>query len=703
MPHGFKLPPRRLARLRTPVAALILISATLTGCDHTDSFTPDGSTPPEAAGPASGAGDPALSTVSFAGGIPIGTFAQPTTMFGDRFNGAQRNILPDSLLRELAEIKARGGKVSLMFAGKETHYKDDAGHFSLSKWKARVDRFASLDFSSYIDDGTIIGHYLIDEPNDPVNWNGQPIPGATLEEMAQYSKQLWPNLVTIVRTEPGYLGQWSISYRYLDAAWAQYVHRKGDVNDYILRNVADAQNQGLGLVVGLNIRQGGPDLAPLTASQLEEWGSALLSSLYPCAFISWQYDSTYLSGSGIGEALDVLRSQAQNRSTKSCRNSAPPPEPEPATTTTTIASDDPDPSTPGQGVTVNVDVTAAAGTPTGTVTVTVSGGGESCTATLSAGSGSCSLTLTATGDRSITAAHGGSASFAPSSDTEPHTVQTALQEVVITWPTPQDITYGTALGAAQLNATASSGGQTVPGTFSYDPAAGTILGAGQGQTLAVTFTPSDPDNYAGGTATAPINVLQAATSLSWTVPPSTLVGPLDGQLLTATATGVGGVPLQGTFTYTPAAGTVLDASRSRVLSVVFWPAAANYATATKTVSLAVLYPFSGFFEPVNNPRVLNTAKAGKAIPVRFGLGGNWPLPIFAVGSPKVSAVSCPGWATDAIEQTVSATTSGLAYDAATGQYVYTWKTATAWAGSCRKLVVTLKDGTRHEAVFKLVS
>ena len=44
---------------------------------------------------------------------------------------------------------------------------------------------------------------------------------------------------------------------------------------------------------------------------------------------------------------------------------------------------------------------------------------------------------------------------------------------LITWNTPAAITYGTALGAAQLNAT--SGG--VAGTFVYTPAAGTVPGA----------------------------------------------------------------------------------------------------------------------------------------------------------------------------------------------------------------------------------
>ena len=46
---------------------------------------------------------------------------------------------------------------------------------------------------------------------------------------------------------------------------------------------------------------------------------------------------------------------------------------------------------------------------------------------------------------------------------------------VITWPNPAQVLPGTALDATQLNATAD-----VPGTFMYDPPAGTVLAAGSG-------------------------------------------------------------------------------------------------------------------------------------------------------------------------------------------------------------------------------
>src|SRR5262249_34292135 len=72
---------------------------------------------------------------------------------------------------------------------------------------------------------------------------------------------------------------------------------------------------------------------------------------------------------------------------------------------------------------------------------------------------------------------------------------------VVTWPTPADIVYGTALGGAQLNVTAN-----VAGAFAYAPAAGTVLHAGQSQLLSVAFAPEDAANYNPASASVSINV-----------------------------------------------------------------------------------------------------------------------------------------------------------------------------------------------------
>ena len=78
----------------------------------------------------------------------------------------------------------------------------------------------------------------------------------------------------------------------------------------------------------------------------------------------------------------------------------------------------------------------------------------------------------------------------------------------VTWITPSQITYGTALDTNQLNATA-----TVPGTFAYSPPPGYIPNSGP-NTLSVTFTPNDSITYAGASANVRLQVNQASLSFA---------------------------------------------------------------------------------------------------------------------------------------------------------------------------------------------
>src|SRR5215813_13770092 len=72
------------------------------------------------------------------------------------------------------------------------------------------------------------------------------------------------------------------------------------------------------------------------------------------------------------------------------------------------------------------------------------------------------------------------------------------------------------------------------------------------------------------------------------------------------------------------------------------------------------FPFQGFFAPVQNPPMVNTVKAGQAIPVKFSLGGDWGLAIFTAGSPASQPVSCTSLSSSNLsEETVSAGGSGL--------------------------------------------
>jgi phospholipase C len=151
------------------------------------------------------------------------------------------------------------------------------------------------------------------------------------------------------------------------------------------------------------------------------------------------------------------------------------------------------------------------------------------------------------------------------------------QSPVLAWPAPPAIFYGTSLTSAQLDATA-----TLPGTFSYTPASGTVLSAGT-QELSVTFTPNDTTNYAPATKTVALTVVPATPVINWPFPPAPFIygTALGSAQLNATSA----VP--GTFSYSPAAGTV-PAVGKQTITATFTPTdTTNYTTATATVPLTV--------------------------------------------------------------------------------------------------------------------
>lgn len=125
------------------------------------------------------------------------------------------------------------------------------------------------------------------------------------------------------------------------------------------------------------------------------------------------------------------------------------------------------------------------------------------------------------------------------------------------------------------------------------------------------------------------------------------------------------------------------------------------ATGSNTVTHAVIFNFSGFFRPVDNPPALNVVKAGWIVPVRFSLNGYQGLKIFAAGYPQTRAITCNASAQEVnVDETIAAGRSLLLYNPFTGRYIYIWKTDRAWAGTCRQLVVKFIDGTFHYANFK---
>ncbi len=230
------------------------------------------------------------------------------------------------------------------------------------------------------------------------------------------------------------------------------------------------------------------------------------------------------------------------------------------------------------------------------------------------------------------------------------TITVAQAGPTITWVAPASITYGTPLGSGQLDAAAS-----VPGSFSYDPAAGTILGAGA-QTLSVTFTPTDGTDYTSATATTTIAVAQAIPAITWTSPASIVYGTaLGAAQLDAIAT----VP--GTFAYEPGAGVILEAG-SQTLSVTFTPNDSiddTTATATTMITVAQATPTITWNPP--SSITYGTALGASQLDASADVAGSFAYTpaagtVLGAGSQTLSVTFTP---TDSIDDTTATATTTI--------------------------------------------
>ncbi|MGB0758092.1 MAG: choice-of-anchor Q domain-containing protein [Rubripirellula sp.] len=175
-------------------------------------------------------------------------------------------------------------------------------------------------------------------------------------------------------------------------------------------------------------------------------------------------------------------------------------------------------------------------------------------------------------------------------DQNNYTIASAAVEIdvvkadpVISWPQPNDIVYGTALGSTQLNATVAGG---VLGDFVYTPATGAVLDAGADQVLRVDFNPTGVDaaRYNPAFKTTQLTVLKANPEISWNEPAAIPHGTLlSGTQLNATA------DVAGVFEYSPDFGAQLGVGNNQALSLTFKPDDNdNYNEVGDSVSIDVL-------------------------------------------------------------------------------------------------------------------
>jgi Concanavalin A-like lectin/glucanases superfamily/MBG domain (YGX type)/Bacterial Ig-like domain (group 3)/IPT/TIG domain/MBG domain len=184
------------------------------------------------------------------------------------------------------------------------------------------------------------------------------------------------------------------------------------------------------------------------------------------------------------------------------------------------------------------------------------------------------------GSYSVVATFPGNATYQPASASMTITIGKAT--AALNWNQPAGITYGTPLGAGQLNATSN-----VAGTFVYAPAAGVALPAGT-HALTATFTPADANNYGSGSVGQLITVSPAPL----TIRANDAVKPFGAPLPALSAFAVGFVNGDSLASLTGALGFSTTATpQSAVGSYPIVPsgvAGVNYTIAFVPGALAVV-------------------------------------------------------------------------------------------------------------------
>jgi hypothetical protein len=287
-------------------------------------------TPPTDSPGIDGALGPLLDKRSALSGIAFASDGMTMDLLNSVYTGTKLGgkVSPSNVLSLLAAARAGKGRVFFKLAMGSDSYVKSGGTFSFTKWKALVDRFRNVDLDEYIADGTLAGHFLIDEPHRAVKW-GKVIPHATVEAMAQYSKEIWPDLYTFTHTQMSWLASTPVTYTYLDAGWVQYTANRGDVTKWVTSEIDFAKSKGLGLLVGMNVLAGGDPRLGLTgfyagkysmsANELRTYGTALLNQTYACGFTTWAHHPNYRARSDIAAAMAALSDQARSHRKTSCR------------------------------------------------------------------------------------------------------------------------------------------------------------------------------------------------------------------------------------------------------------------------------------------------------------------------------------------------------------------------------------------------
>lgn len=248
--------------------------------------------------------------------IPFGPQNIPDANMGPPYSGTF-NSSPQlaDIVASLDQAKAYGWKVLVHLAGARQAFQNPDMSFSPSLFDARLTPWEGV-IDPYIADGTIIGHVLIDEPQDASNWDlTNPVPYADIDAAAQSSKSRWPTMPTGVGSNGCFLKS-GAPYTYLnfyvrpltDKAFVgtdDCGHHSDTVTQWMTFEKADAVSANLRLGITINIPNTN-GFGQLDATTLQAYGTEIVVD--PAVFFLsiYTWDASYFAQADVAAAVNVI-------------------------------------------------------------------------------------------------------------------------------------------------------------------------------------------------------------------------------------------------------------------------------------------------------------------------------------------------------------------------------------------------------------
>jgi hypothetical protein len=261
---------------------------------------------------------------------PFDLFQSWTRVAVPGFTGTVSYASPSGVITLLSSMRTNKVSGFLKLTGDDHSTYITNGQFDLAKWKAATARYNTPEIKSAIaqavEDGVLLGYSMIDEPNH-YSWGGV-ITKATIDEMALFSKAIFPTLPTAAVVPYKWRG--AERYKVLDAIIAGTWKETMTSSEWRDAAVAAAKLNGVALAPVLNIlggavvpgcepRPGGGDTCLLTPDEIRDWSQTLGKDPYTCGMFMWRYDSVVWDRPEYVAAFQDVSTALASRTVKSCR------------------------------------------------------------------------------------------------------------------------------------------------------------------------------------------------------------------------------------------------------------------------------------------------------------------------------------------------------------------------------------------------